>query len=323
MEVVGELLLFAAFLVLFDKLASSYSLDFAANTTFILNSANGRLNFLSIHDVLNDPRRSRLRVPLSNSGFLISGTWPMTWMTNWTTSTPKCCDASWHCNLMPQPPPPPQARYGVSSLLAVLVSPQVMFLLRLAWGPRIKDITSGVEDISTRKTQLGLEKVAWTTTSTGKRPPTTCLFNEPQVHGRDDDKKKIVDLLLSDESAVIPIVGMGVVGKTTLDRLVYNGDAVRKHFDPKAWVFVSNEFDAVKIAKTILSAISPQTHDSKDFNLLLVELSQSLAGKRFLLVLDDVWNKNYEVWNDLRAPFRGGDKGSKLLVTHAIKEWHQ
>ena len=172
-----------------------------------------------------------------------------------------------------------------------------------------------MEDISTRKTQLGLEKVAWTTTSTGKRPPTTCLFNEPQVHGRDDDKKKIVDLLLSDESAVIPIVGMGVVGKTTLDRLVYNGDAVRKHFDPKAWVFVSNEFDAVKIAKTILSAISPQTHDSKDFNLLLVELSQSLAGKRFLLVLDDVWNKNYEVWNDLRAPFRGGDKGSKLLVT--------
>ncbi|KAJ9697307.1 hypothetical protein PVL29_009207 [Vitis rotundifolia] len=190
-------------------------------------------------------------------------------MTYWTTSTPKCGDTSWHCNLMPQPPPP-QARYVVSSLLAVLVSPQ----------------------------ESRISPVAWTTTSTGKRPPTTCLFNEPQVHGRDDDKKKIVDLLLSDESAVIPIVGMGVVGKTTLARLVYNDDAVRKHFDPKAWVFVSNEFDAVKIAKTIL-----------------IELSQSLAGKRFLLVLDDVWNKNYEVWNDLRAPSRGGDKGSKVIVT--------
>ena len=96
---------------------------------------------------------------------------------------------------------------------------------------------------------------------------------------------------------------MGVVGKTTLARLVYNDDAVRKHFDPKAWVCVSDEFAAVKKAKTVRSAISPQTNDSKDFNQLQVELSQSLVGKRFLLVLDNVWNKSYEVWNDLRIPF--------------------
>uniref|UniRef100_F6HVC0 Disease resistance RPP13-like protein 1 n=1 Tax=Vitis vinifera TaxID=29760 RepID=F6HVC0_VITVI len=182
-------------------------------------------------------------------------------------------------------------------------------------GSKIKDITSRLEDISTRKAQLGLEKVAGTTTTTWKRTPTTSLFNEPQVHGRDDDKNKIVDLLLSDESAVVPIIGMGGLGKTTLARFAYNDDAVVKHFSPRAWVCVSDEFDVVKITKAILGAISQLSNDSNDFNKLQVELSQSLAGKRFLLVLDDVWNKNYEDWNNLRSPFKGGAKGSKVIVT--------
>ena len=165
-------------------------------------------------------------------------------------------------------------------------------------GSKIKDITSHLEDISTRKAQLRLKKVAGTTT-TWKRIPTTSLFNEPQVHGRDDDKNKIVDLLLSDESAVVPIVGMGGLGKTTLARFAHNDDAMVKHFSPRAWVCVFDEFDVVKITKAILTAISPQSNDSKDFNQLQVELSQSLAGKRFLLVLDDVWINNYEDWNNL------------------------
>ncbi|KAL6311755.1 hypothetical protein AAG906_022424 [Vitis piasezkii] len=250
MEVVGELLLSAAFQVLFDKLASSDFLTFA--------------------------RQEHMHSQLKR-------TWPMTWRTSSTSSTPKCCDASWQCNLRPPPPPPPPARYGVSSLVAVLVSLPVMLLLIYFHS----------------QSPTGFGKVAGTTTTTWKRTPTTSLFNEPQVHGRDDDKNKIVDLLLSDESAVVPIVGMGGLGKTTWARFAYNDDAVVKHFSPRAWVCVSDEFDVVKITKAILGAISQLSNDSNDFNQLQVELSQSLAGKRFLLVLDDV----------VRA------KGSKVIVT--------
>ncbi|XP_034705129.1 putative disease resistance protein RGA4 [Vitis riparia] len=113
---------------------------------------------------------------------------------------------------------------------------------------------------------------------------------------------------------------MGGLGKTTLARFAYNDDAVVKHFSPRAWVCVSDEFDVVKITKAILGAISQQSNDSNDFNKLQVELSQSLAGKRFLLVLDDVWNRNYEDWNNLRSPFRGGAKGSKVIVTTRNKQ---
>ena len=92
---------------------------------------------------------------------------------------------------------------------------------------------------------------------------------------------------------------MGGLGKTTLARLAYDDDAVVKHFSPRAWVCVSVESDVEKITKAILSDISPQSGDSNNFNRLQVELSQSLAGKRFLLVLDDVWINNYEDWNNL------------------------
>ena len=80
---------------------------------------------------------------------------------------------------------------------------------------------------------------------------------------------------------------------------------------------VSDESDAVKITIAILDALSPhQSHDFKDFNQLQLTLSKFLVGKRFFLVLDDVWNiNNYEQWIHLQTLFKSGARGSKVLVT--------
>uniref|UniRef100_A0A2P2NH97 NB-ARC domain-containing protein n=1 Tax=Rhizophora mucronata TaxID=61149 RepID=A0A2P2NH97_RHIMU len=40
-----------------------------------------------------------------------------------------------------------------------------------------------------------------------------------------------------------------------------------------------------------------------------------LTEKKFFLVLDDVWNKDYIEWKDLQKPLMFGKKGSKILVT--------
>ncbi|CAL5361697.1 unnamed protein product [Camellia sinensis] len=159
------------------------------------------------------------------------------------------------------------------------------------------------------------------------RLPTTSLVDESGVCGRDNDKEDVIKLLLSDEASggnqkidVIAIVGMGGVGKTTLAQFLYNDGRVDDHFDMKAWVCVSDEFDVVRVTRTILEAVILQRSDmmdlsKKDLNQLQVKLKECLSGKKFLIVLDDVWNENYDNWDSLRSPFGYGEHGSRIIVT--------
>ncbi|XP_060669494.1 putative disease resistance RPP13-like protein 1 [Ziziphus jujuba] len=84
------------------------------------------------------------------------------------------------------------------------------------------------------------------------RPPTTSLIEESEFYGRNGDKEAIIKLLLKDDYkgsnkvCVIPIVGMGGIGETTLAQSVYNNHKVQRHFNLRSWVYVSEEFDIFK-----------------------------------------------------------------------------
>ena len=67
---------------------------------------------------------------------------------------------------------------------------------------------------------------------------------------------------------------------------------IDERFDLKAWICVSVNFDSFKIFKTILEEVR-SANDFQNLNSLQIEIRKTLAGKKFFLVLDDVWNENY------------------------------
>ncbi|XP_020972300.1 putative disease resistance RPP13-like protein 1 isoform X5 [Arachis ipaensis] len=183
----------------------------------------------------------------------------------------------------------------------------------------IEKIVGRLETVVAGKISLPLKEVAKLDMSW--RFPSTCLVEPPEICGRKEDKEAILKLLLDDDDAgdgdlsVIPIVGMGGIGKTTLAQLVYHDDKVKESFDFRGWVCVSEEFNVVKVTKTIIEAIVWWRYDLTDLNLLQHDLREELSRKKFFIVLDDVWDKNYDDLNRFLKPFQKGVKGSKILIT--------
>ena len=152
------------------------------------------------------------------------------------------------------------------------------------------------------------------------RQLTTSCPEVDGVYGRDVDKEEIFKLLQSNESSdhdicVVPIVGMGGVGKTTLAQLVYNDKRVKDSFDYTTWNCVSENFDVLRILKTIFEQVTATTCDIHDLNLLQVKIRERFGGKKIFVVLDDVWNEKYNVWDDLLRIFRCGTQEIKIIVT--------
>ncbi|KAG5042167.1 hypothetical protein JHK85_006405 [Glycine max] len=185
-------------------------------------------------------------------------------------------------------------------------------------GSKLEDIVVTLESHLKLKESLDLkesavENVSW-------KAPSTSLEDGSHIYGREKDKEAIIKLLSEDNSdgsevSVVPIVGMGGVGKTTLAQLVYNDENLEEIFDFKAWVCVSQELDILKVTKTITEAVTGKPCKLNDLNLLHLELMDKLKDKEFLIVLDDVWTENYVNWRLLKKPFNRGIRRSKILLT--------
>nr|AAO62731.1 truncated NBS-LRR resistance-like protein isoform JA73 [Phaseolus vulgaris] len=191
----------------------------------------------------------------------------------------------------------------------------------------MKEVLRRLEYLANQKDALGLKKGTYSDDNdrSGSRMsqklPSSSLVVESVIYGRDADKDIIINWLTSETDnpnhpCILSIVGMGGLGKTTLAQHVFSDPKIEDaKFDIKAWVCVSDHFHVLTVTRTILEAITNQKDDSENLQMVHKKLKEKLLGKRFLLVLDDVWNERPAEWEAVRTPLSYGAPGSRILVT--------
>ncbi|KAM3391893.1 hypothetical protein ACQJBY_013178 [Aegilops geniculata] len=178
------------------------------------------------------------------------------------------------------------------------------------------------------------------------RPEATSWPNETKIFGRDKEVKLVLGLLTvyanlkrkratssvsastsasaSNESKIsslpiLPIVGFGGVGKTTLAQHICNHPRVKYHFELIIWICVSDDFDVKRLTKEAIQSCTRKEVTTDNLDSLQRVLSDHMNNKRLLIVLDDMWDdalkENGQCWKRFCAPFTSVQEGSVMLVT--------
>nr|XP_043640332.1 putative late blight resistance protein homolog R1A-10 [Erigeron canadensis]XP_043640333.1 putative late blight resistance protein homolog R1A-10 [Erigeron canadensis] len=189
---------------------------------------------------------------------------------------------------------------------------------------KLRSVAKDIESIKTKVKEIydnkrfGIE--ALYTGESSNRPSSKRrkpVVEEDNVVGFDEEAKEIVSRLTNifKSLEVVSVVGMGGLGKTTLAKKVYCDPTIEFHFFVRAWVYVSQEYNRKEVLLTILSSLilpSDQTYKLNE-DMLIEEICKQLNGRRYLIVLDDVWTR--DAWNDLQMAFPKQDCGSRILLT--------
>ncbi|CAL1385841.1 unnamed protein product [Linum trigynum] len=151
--------------------------------------------------------------------------------------------------------------------------------LRYDIGSRMKYLNERLDDIDKEKKRHNLTPKQ---TASYSSLPTSSVINSSDLKVRQGEFEILQGKLLDDGNdqlgvRSISIQGLGGFGKTTLAKMLYNDKKVEDHFSKR--------------------------------------IKSLMEVKKFLLVLDDVWEDSQSKWEELISSVSHGLPGSKILVT--------
>ncbi|KAJ6310974.1 hypothetical protein OIU76_015656 [Salix suchowensis] len=202
-----------------------------------------------------------------------------------------------------------------------------MIAFRLRMGHKIKNIMERLAEISSLKSNFNLNE----RTNDGSH----VLHEEKEILyrsfesfsgliGRDEEKERIINILvepLRDGDAhpfVLPMVGMGGLGKTALAKSVYDDEIVNNHFELKMVACVSDGFAFKKVTQKIIKSATGETCVDLDEGELNRKLETILNGRKYLLVLDDLWNEDAQQWLLLKPLLSKGARHLSVLDSNSL-----
>ncbi|KAF6987169.1 hypothetical protein CFC21_004835 [Triticum aestivum] len=137
--------------------------------------------------------------------------------------------------------------------------------------------------------------------------------------GIEENKERLIrwltgggDGLGQNSSKVTLVWGMPGVGKTTLVDHVYN--TVKEDFDAAAWVTVSESYRIEDLLKKIAGQFGIAVDIANvEMRGLAKSIHQYLQGKKYIMVLDDVWAECF--WSEIRDVFPTSNCIGRVVMT--------
>ena len=221
-----------------------------------------------------------------------------------------------------------QFQGGCSSILHHTIYFPINLWFRYQTATKIQKINGIIKGaIPERKQRYGSDRTEGTSSKDTQKwvvqhAESSLFFKEEELVGIEKKRQSIMDWLMDGEphQTVISIVGMAGSGKTALAASTYNNDDVKKHFDYCAWITISQAYELEDVLRSLIKEFhesgmetKPADLNSMNYRLLVKTLVNYLEKKRYLLVLDDVWDTN--LLDEIKVSLQDSCIGSRIILT--------
>ncbi|KAL7130725.1 hypothetical protein ABFS83_13G153000 [Erythranthe nasuta] len=188
---------------------------------------------------------------------------------------------------------------------------------------KIARIKTSIDDMGSQHAFLstGLSSLGPSSSSTNRirpHPPVSPLLLDDEIVGYEKEKKIFTDQLVDGEKRLVTLAVAGPAGsgKTAFVKNIFCKRGIMGRFDCHAWVNVSQHFEAEELFVNMLKQFCYSRKESypiDDGTNTQTKLHKYLTGKRFIVVLDDIWSQNH--WDVIKGGFPDAIRGSRIIVT--------